>query len=185
MLDEHGSPGFSLRALAEAEGYAVTAIYRCYPNRAALLKAMQLALFAELPMALDLGRMSALPLDAGLYELAVAFVRWGVEHPARYRFMFLSAEPEALLEGPEQALARAPLHALTAVLALAHDRGELAPGLDPEATATWLFAGLHGLIALRLQERLDPEVAPDLPQFVQTHARQWLALMLRRSDVDR
>ena len=177
MLDAEGGAGFSMRALAAAEGYAVTAVYRCYPSRAALLKALQLRLFAELPGVLQLEQLATLSLSEALEQLGVRFVAWGVAHPARYRFMFLTDEPEALLSPAEQALARAPLVALTAALAGAR----LRDGLDPAAAATWLFAGLHGLVALHLQGRLDPVAVPDPAAFVQAHSRAWIATFLQES----
>ena len=51
LLDANG-PEFSLRALADSVGYTVTAVYRCYANRSALLTAMQLELFDQLGVAL-------------------------------------------------------------------------------------------------------------------------------------
>ena len=112
-----------------------------------------------------------------LQELGVRFVTWAVAHPARYRFMFLADEPDALLTPQEQALARGPLAALAAALAAA----PLRPGLDPDAAATWLFAGLHGLIALHLQGRLDPETVPDPANFVRVHGAIWSATLFRES----
>ena len=173
MLDEAGAPSFSMRALAKREGYAVTAVYRCFPSRGALLKAMQLHLFTELPAALELASLGQRPIADALQELGVRFVSWGVAHPARYRFMFLNDEPDALLTPEEQALARAPLVALAGVL----EAASLRPGLDPQAAATWLFAGLHGLIALHLQARLDPQAVPDPAEFVRAHGAIWSATL--------
>lgn len=177
MLDEAGAPTFSMRALAKAEGYAVTAVYRCFPSRGALLKAMQLHLFSELPGALDLAELQQQSVAEGLQELGVRFVSWGLAHPARYRFMFLTDEPDALLDPEEQALARAPLVALASVLAAA----PLRPGLDPQAAATWLFASLHGLMALHLQARLDPATVPDPAEFVRVHGAIWSATLFAES----
>ena len=91
--------------------------------------------------------------------------------------MFLTDEPDALLTPEEQALARAPLVALAGVLAAA----PLRPGLDPHAAATWLFAGLHGLIALHLQARLDPATVPDPAEFVRVHGAIWSATLFEES----
>ena len=173
MLDEAGAPSFSMRALAKREGYAVTAVYRCFPSRGALLKAMQLQLFTELPGALALAELGQRPIPDALQELGLRFVRWAMAHPARYRFMFLNDEPDALLTDEEQALARAPLVALAQMLAAA----PLRTGLEPRAAATWLFASLHGLITLHLQARLDPEVVPDPAEFVRIHGAIWSATL--------
>ena len=177
LLDAEGGATFSMRALAAAEGYAVTAVYRCFASRAALLKAMQLRLFAALPMVLGLEQLGTVSLAEALEELGVRFVAWGVAHPARYHFMFLTDEPEALLSPAEQSLARAPLVALTAALA----GTRLRDGLEPEAAATWLFAGLHGLVALHIQGRLDPATVPDPGAFVRAHSRAWIATFLQES----
>jgi len=177
MLDESGGPTFSMRALAKREGYAVTAVYRCFPSRGALLKAMQLHLFTELPGALALEELGERPISEALQELGVRFVSWAMAHPVRYRFMFLTEEPDALLSPEEQALARAPLIALAGVLTAA----PLRSGLDPHAAATWLFAGLHGLISLHLQARLDPAIVPDPTAFVRVHGAIWSATLFTES----
>lgn len=177
LLDEAGGPTFSMRALAAAEGYAVTAVYRCFPSRGALLKAMQLQLFAALPATLDLEQLGQRPLPEALPALGVRFVSWAVAHPARYRFMFLADEPDALLTPEEQALARAPLAALAQLLQAA----PLRPGLDPNAAATWLFAGLHGLISLHLQARLDTATVPDPADFVRVHGAIWSATLFQEA----
>ncbi len=173
LLDQEGGPTFTMRALAKREGYAVTAVYRCFPSRGALLKAMQLHLFATLPEALVLQDLGRQPISEALHVLGVRFVSWAMAHPARYRFMFLSDEPDALLTAEEQALARAPLTVLADILAAA----PLRPGLDPHAAATWLFAGVHGLIALHLHARLDPAEVPDPAEFIRVHGAIWSATL--------
>ncbi len=177
LLDARGGPQFSMRELASDVGYTVTAIYRCYPHRTALRHAMQLQLFLELPGHLGLQRLATDPVAQALEGVALDFLRWGLAHPARYRFMFLYTEPDTELSPTEQDLARAPLQALTQALASSPHGADL----DPGATATWLFAGLHGLMALHLAGRLDEHVVPDPVTFLQRHSRAWLGSLLESS----
>ena len=174
LLDARGEPSFSMKELCAGIDYSVTAAYRAFGSRADLLRALQVHLFEGL-----FADLSAEPRACVIAEtraLGRRFLVWAVSHPARYRFMFHSIEAEALLEPAEQALARAPLAYLEAVLAQGKATGRLSIE-DPGATALLLFASLHGLASLQLAERLDRERVPDLIAFYDRWADSWLSVL--------
>jgi AcrR family transcriptional regulator len=174
LLDARGEPSFSMKELCAGIDYSVTAAYRVFRGRSHLLRALQLHLFEGL-----FADLAAAPQDCVIAEtraLGRRFLCWAVSHPARYRFMFHSTEAEALLDPADQALARAPLAYLEAILARGQAEGVLSIE-DPGATALLLFGSLHGLASLQLAERLDRERVPDLVAFYDRWADTWLAVL--------
>jgi AcrR family transcriptional regulator len=152
LLESKG-PAFSMRDLSRAIGYSTTAVYRCFANRADLLRAMQLRLFEELSV--DLMRPATPgPLVPQITALGAAFVSWGVANPVRYEFMFHNAQPEASLDAAERQLVMSPLWALEALLEAAVATGELVE-LDPKTVALMMFSSVHGLVSLHLAHRLE------------------------------
>ena len=176
LLDARGAPDFSMRDLCAEVDYTVTAAYRVFRGRGHLLQAMQLELFKGLAEALI-----AEPSDAStpdhITDLGRRFLSWAVAHPARYRFMFHSTEPEALLDEGDQALARAPLSYLEALLQQGADRGELKVE-DASSLAVMLFATLHGLVSLYLAQRLDDATVEDPVTFYDRWSSSWIRALL-------
>jgi len=176
LLDQRDDASFSMRELAAQVEYSVTAVYRCFEHKSHLLQALQLHLFQQLPEQL----MPAL-LESGrpdqIRALGAAFIRWGLAHPARYRFMFHTTEADALLDEADQEVARAGLRLLEQLIAEGVEAGEFAEQ-DAAASATLLFASLHGLISLYTAQRLDPAHISDLQVFYEDHATLWMSRLL-------
>lgn len=167
LLVERGRADFSVRQLCQRVGYSLTAVYRCYENRAALLRALQLRLFSELnahcvPTASD-GAVS------GLREAGGRFIEWAAEHPAEYLFMFSDQEPDLLLSSPEdRARAQAGIAGITMLLSAAKAAGQIDID-DPNVVAIQLLAELHGLASLALTGRLVGTVGEDPRAFITAH----------------
>ena len=154
LLDTEG-PEFSLRTLADSVGYTVTAVYRCFANRGALLTAMQLELFETLNNTIALSVAEPQDEIAVLIgHLGEQFLAWAMAHPVRYQFMFVSAAPEVLLSGADRDRAQAPLHMLAGLLQQGMESGELRVH-DPKMTAIFLFSAIHGFASLCCAHRLD------------------------------
>ena len=183
LLSHRGNASFSMRDLAKEVDYAVTAIYRAFKSRSDLLRAMQLRLFEQLQTELleDLNP-SATP-EAQLRHMGASFLRWGVQNPAAYHLMFHNTEADALLTPEEQALARAPLRGLEALIAYGNARGDWSIP-DPEAAALGLFATLHGLLSLHLFGRLTADASADPLVYYSAWADQWLAGVRRDTTED-
>ncbi|WP_405603377.1 TetR/AcrR family transcriptional regulator [Streptomyces sp. NBC_00081] len=152
LLEEDGSAGLSLRAVARRAGVSATAPYRHYADRDALVSAVAAEGYREL-----LGELaSAHPAPTTPTELsavAVAYVRFALDRPAMFRVMF--AEP--CDPADEERVA-----ATAAISEYVRDmvRGAF-PGADPEVLSTTVWALVHGLAFLHLDGKLDsstPEV---------------------------
>src|SRR5882724_2604641 len=90
LLEADGSAGLSLRALARRAGVSPTAPYRHFANREALVSAIAAEGYRELAGRLA-GAHPAPRTPADLATVAVAYVRFALDHPALFRVMF--AEP--------------------------------------------------------------------------------------------
>ncbi|WP_432150052.1 TetR/AcrR family transcriptional regulator [Streptomyces sp. bgisy029] len=154
LLEEDGSPGLSLRAVARRAGVSATAPYRHYADREALVSAVAAEGYRELAGSLAQAHPAPSTPDE-LAAVAVAYVRFALEHPALFRAMF--AEPcDPTSEERVAATAAVAQYVRTIVAATF-------PGVDADADAlsTTVWALVHGLAFLHLDGKLDsstPEV---------------------------
>lgn len=123
ILEKEGRDAISLRDLARRTGVSHTAPYRHFADREALLSAL-----AEEGFALLAGQLEGRPRR----EQAVAYVRYALANPARFRLMFTRPVPQTLrrfVEGDAAAHATwALVHGLAELL-LSGQLGDV----DPEA----------------------------------------------------
>ncbi|MFB8210110.1 TetR/AcrR family transcriptional regulator [Streptomyces sp. NPDC056010] len=152
LLEEDGSAALSMRAVARRAGVSPTAPYRHYADREALVSAVAAEGYRELAEALTAADPAPSTPD-GMAAVAVAYVRFALEHPAMFRAMF--AEP--CDPSSEERVA-----ATAAISAYVRDIVRAAfPDVDPEALSTTVWALVHGLAFLHLDGKLDastPEV---------------------------
>jgi len=162
LLEEDGG-GLSVRAVARRAGVSATAPYRHFPDREALVSAVAAQGYRELAERLAAAHPApAAPED--LADVAVAYVRFALEHPALFRAMF--SEP-CDPGNAERAAATAAIAAYVDGLvrrAFPRHGFEAGPDADFEALSTAVWALVHGLAFLHLDGKLDasvPEVVAD------------------------
>lgn len=154
LLDEGGTGAVSLREAARGAGVSPTAAYRHFLDKEALLAALATRAFQDFGATLEAAaRGSSDPLSAR----GVAYVRFALARPGRFRLMFgpairnRSRHPElqtaaaAAFEGLSQSVPAGsggspPRQAAIAAWALMHGLAQLSldgmlPGEDPEALA--------------------------------------------------
>ncbi|MFF8746371.1 TetR/AcrR family transcriptional regulator [Streptomyces californicus] len=146
LLEEDGSAALSLRAVARRAGVSATAPYRHYSDREALVSAVAAEGYREL--AEHLARAHSAPSTPDeLAAVAVAYVRFALEHPALFRAMF--AEP-CDPTSEERVAATEAISAYVRTIV-----GAAFPGVDAEALSTTVWALVHGLAFLHLDGKLD------------------------------
>lgn len=155
LLEEDGAAGLSVRAVARRAGVSPGAPYRHYADRDALVSAVAAEGYRELAGDLEAAHPSPSTPD-DLAAVAVAYVRFALEHRALFRMMF--GEP-CDSDSSER---------VAATTAIAEYVGGLVrrafPGADPDALSTAVWAVVHGLAFLHLDGKLDsstPEVVAD------------------------
>lgn len=146
LLEEDGSAGLSLRAVARRAGVSATAPYRHYPDREALLSAVAAEGYRELAADLTAAHPSPTTPDE-LAAVAIAYVRFALDHPAMFRVMF--AEP-CDPTNEDRVAATAAIRQY--VRDIVHG---VFPTADPEALSTAVWALVHGLAFLHLDGKLD------------------------------
>ncbi|AJF69292.1 TetR/AcrR family transcriptional regulator [Streptomyces vietnamensis] len=156
LLEEDGSAGLSLRAVARRAGVSATAPYRHYEDRDALVSAVAAEGYRELAQHLAAAHPSPSTPD-DLAAVSVAYVRFALDHPALFRAMF--AEP-CDPTNEERVAATAVITEYVRGLVR-----EAFPGADETgALPTTVWALVHGLAFLHLDGKLDsssPEVVAD------------------------
>ncbi|MFJ9536117.1 TetR/AcrR family transcriptional regulator [Streptomyces sp. NPDC101225] len=151
MLEEDGSAALSMRAVARRAGVSPAAPYRHFPEREALVSAVAAEGYRELAEQLAAAHPSP-ETPEELAAVAVAYVRFALDHPALFRAMFAEpCDPDS-----EDRVA-----ATAAIAEYVRDIVRRTfPGADPDALWAAMWALAHGLAFLHLDGKFDA-VAPE------------------------
>jgi AcrR family transcriptional regulator len=155
MVNEEGAWDFTLREVARRAGVSHMAPYNHFQDRSALLAEVAALGFESLRQTLEAvarGQPRSPRLAFG--DIAAAYVRFGVEHPAHYRLMF-SAELAQKAHYPNLEVANA---AACAVLTNPLERGQASGrarrmAKRDQALAAWSL--VHGLTTLLIDQRVS------------------------------
>lgn len=150
----------TMRAVSTAAGVSPPSVYRHFPDKATLVRAVIATRFAEFAAAIDVPAQAD-PL-ARLEAMAAAYLRWGLSRPGHYRLLFsaTNAGPASLgldegTEHPGAPTFRSLVAAVSACL----------PATATETTAfplaTELWSSLHGIVDLRITKPEHPWPDPE------------------------
>lgn len=154
LLDKEGAEAVTMRRVAQAVGITPMAIYRHYPDRAALLNTLADTGFRELAESLKAKRFSG-DLETRLAKMADLYLDHAMDNPRLFELMFL-AKREGARQYPKDFKDRqSPTATLMAdVIAEAMRQGELKQ--DDYWEITFEIGALsHGLIMLYLGGRVS------------------------------
>lgn len=156
LLTEGGAQALDLRKVARRAGVSHAAPYRHFADKQALVAAITeegFRLLAEQIQA-TLREMPADPFEQ-LFGVALAYVRFAQTHPWLMREMFsgLTIEREAFAS--LHAASKMVYRLYTDVIRRGQEQGKIAEG-DPTALAGVLWAVLHGLAMLIIEQQLRP-----------------------------
>ena len=164
LLRKGGAEALTLRAVARAAGVSQSAPYRHFADRAALVAAVaedgfrrlreRLIAAARAP-ARATGRTQQ-TARGGLKAIALAYVRFALEHPEEYRVMFGA---EVAASPPAEASERQQVYALLRDGIAALQQGGLVRAGDAGTMALSAWSLVHGLAMLALDGQL-PGPAP-------------------------
>jgi AcrR family transcriptional regulator len=156
LLDRHGPAGVTLRGAARLAGVSQAAPYRHFAGKEALLAAVA----AEAFLALKDSCAAAVEADPGdavhrLDVVAVAYVRYAVEHPARYRLMW-APSPRGRDHPVLAEAARTTADPLLVALSACLPEGAIGDSTMQRLFVLWSL--LHGIAGLILDEQVPHEV---------------------------
>lgn len=154
LLDREGATAVTMRRVADVVGITAMAIYRHYPDRAALLNALADQGFTALA-----ARTAAVKLPAAfeprLLKLADVYLDYALAHPKLFELMFLAPRPGARKFPRDFKAGRSPTATpFAAAVEAGMARGELRRD-DPWEITFELGALWQGLILLYLGGRIE------------------------------
>ncbi|MGH7546193.1 MAG: TetR/AcrR family transcriptional regulator [Gemmatimonadota bacterium] len=151
MFVRKGYDATTMRAIARRIEYTPTAIYHHFRSKEALLSELVEADFRALAEAFRrIGQVE----DAWerLEKIGDAYVRFALEHPMHYQFMFMTPRPPVNgpgYGGPLDDPSENAYLFLREACADAIAQGRLRPEYDdPDEVAQMLWAGMHGIVSL-------------------------------------
>jgi AcrR family transcriptional regulator len=148
---KEGFRALSMRKLADAVEYAPATLYLHFQNRDEIARELCVQGFQELWTFLAPAASLADPRER-LRAVAERYVQFGMSHPETYRLIFLE-DPEltsAVLRGSPKEGGDQSFRLLVGVLEELQALGRLAPGAEPQRLAEVFWAGLHGVVSLKL-----------------------------------
>ncbi|GEN09136.1 transcriptional regulator, TetR family [Myxococcus fulvus] len=151
MVVKEGFGALSMRKLADAVEYAPATLYLHFENREAIARELCIRGFEEFLAKLEPAAVEPEPL-ARLKVMSAAYVAFGLEHPETYRLIFME-DPKlstALFQGQRDGAGARSFGLLASVFEDLKSAGRLATEAQPAKLAEMLWAGLHGIVSLKL-----------------------------------
>jgi AcrR family transcriptional regulator len=153
LLDRHGRDAVTMRRVGDAVGITAMAIYRHYPDRAAVLGALADQGFAELAAAVERTRLPR-AFAPRILRMVDVYVEHALAHPRLFELMFLAPRKGARRYPRDFKAGRSPtINPIVAALQAGMARGELRED-DPWEIAFEMGALLEGLVMLYLGGRI-------------------------------
>lgn len=162
LFVERGYEAVTMRQIADTIEYSPTAIYLHFEDKLALVRSLCDRDFAALGQRFRKIATIADPIER-LRRSGQAYAEFALKNPQQYRYMFLTphppidpAESEIDRDNPrEDAYAFLRWTVAEAIAA-----GRFRPELDdPELVSQIVWAGVHGIVSLRITNNSDKWVA--------------------------
>lgn len=147
LVDEHGIDGFTLREVARRAGVSHNAPYHHFPDKRALVAGLAEESYEQLRAEMVKASRGTHDALATLRAIGLAYVRFAVRHPSRFRVM---NRPELRSPGrvtPVEAAGERTERPVLEAIAAGQAAGLLVGG-DVAAIALTAWAAVHGLAAL-------------------------------------
>lgn len=155
LFIREGHEAVSMRKIAEAIEYTPPAIYTHFRDKADLIRALCRQDFGALSEAILRVSKVQDPVHR-IIKIGQAYIRFAVEHPHHYKFMFMTPhpvdvepDPESVAEkdDPERNGYAALRKAISDAMAAGHMAGE---HRDAELVAQVFWAMVHGIASLEI-----------------------------------
>jgi len=150
LFAERGVEAVTMREIARRIDYTATAIYHHFADKNALLQELCAVDFKSLAYEMiKIGHIDD-PIER-LRRIGLAYVDFGIAHPAHYRFMFMTPKPETPrpehIGNPEED----SYAFLKMTIADAIARGRFRPEFkDIDQLAQMLWATVHGILSIQM-----------------------------------
>lgn len=155
LLELRSVDTLSLREVARGAGVSAPAVYRHFPDKAALLRA--LAREGLVRLAAEQAEAAVRSASNGFAASGAAYVRFALANPALFRLIFTSGPGPASLADEPEGSAGHQLH--QHVIAALGDRADERAA---RIIAYRAWSLVHGLAMLMLDRQIDPRLAGPL-----------------------
>ena len=178
LVADQGVSALTLREVARRAGVSQAAPYRHFPSKLALVAAVAEEGFRDM-LARVRRALSRAPGDPAsrLAALGAAYVRFAVDHPARFRVMFGREVAESHGFTSLWEVAQEGFGLLVGEIVSAQRTG-LLPGEDPRRPALAAWSAIHGLAALLVDGLLVRQGLAGPGRSVETLAREVMESLL-------
>ena len=151
-MADRGIAGLSLRGVAAEMGWTAASLYRYYGSKAELLAATRAAAYDRFSDRIEAAYASSDDAWARSRAIGDAYVAFAFDEPAAYKLIFAYEQNEAdktdELRAAERRSQRTMIDYVSDMVA-----AELLEG-EPEILAHVYWAALHGLVVLRMANKL-------------------------------
>ena len=157
LFAEQGRDAVSMRQLAQALGVSVMTPYRYFKDKDEILAATRASGFDRFAEALETAYDSVNDPVQRARMVGQAYLKFAFDHPSAYRLMFDLTQPN---EESYPELARAGERArktMSAYVECLIGAGQLVG--EPEIIAHVCWAAIHGLVVLKLADKIAPHIA--------------------------
>ena len=151
LLEARQDQDIGLREVARAVEVSATAVYRHFPDKAALLRALSAEGLARLARAQQTAFNRAGGGKAGFFATGRAYVRFALDNPALFRLIFSNPPEQDLMSGPQDTVPEA-FRMLRENAASLAPPGASADAVGLAALDAW--ARVHGLAVLLLDGQI-------------------------------
>ncbi|MDR3426642.1 MULTISPECIES: TetR/AcrR family transcriptional regulator [Silvimonas] len=153
IVVREGFAELSMRKIADAIEYSPATLYLHFESRDAIAYQLCTRGYAEFARELLPAVATESEPVAQLRVLSEGYIQFGLDHPETYRLIFMT-KPEyanAVTEGnDEESAGMQVFMALINAFEALRASGKLASALPSQALAELLWAGLHGVVSLKL-----------------------------------
>ena len=159
LFVEQGPEAVSMRQLAHALGVSVMTPYRYFKDKEDILAAARASGFDRFAEALETAYDSVNDPVQRARMVGRAYLQFAFENPAAYRLMFDLTQPN---EENYPELSRAGARArktMNAYVECLMQAGQLVG--EPEIVAHVCWAAIHGLVVLKLADKIAPHIEFD------------------------
>jgi AcrR family transcriptional regulator len=144
----------SMRKIAKRVEYSVGTLYLYYKDKDELFLAVQGAAFERAFSFIQELQTTGDPVEK-LRNLGERYLRFGMENPDLYRLMFMMEHPMQAMEEGDAWHAGIELHnLLTSIVKECVSAGRIVSD-DPDRLSFALWALVHGMVSLRISQRLN------------------------------
>lgn len=184
LLDSDGLAAVTLRAVARHAGVSHSAPYHHFEDKDALVAALAERAADQLVDELRTSMATAPSLPQAARSLGVAYVRYAVTHPERFRLLSRRRSTSSSSRSPEAKLAETSSVALLVLLKairLGQSTGAVVDD-SPERLALTAWSSLHGVATLLLDGLLTdgPPTVEEAERLAESATRILLQGMLSR-----